>query len=109
MPDGAGDAPTSAYHEVFSWLNVMTPSAAETVFWLLNWSQVGVVDPQGYVALTSLCASAVTATVAALPFTGTRVRPNSTAGRPSGANSVRVGCRPSVTGKVIRTKPGPLV
>ena len=45
----------------------------------------------------------------ALPFTGTRVRPNSTADSPSGANSVRVGCTPSVTGKVIRTKPGPVV
>ena len=47
MPDGAVAAPTSAYHGVCSWLNVMTPLAAETVFWWLNWSQVGVVDAQG--------------------------------------------------------------
>jgi hypothetical protein len=34
--DGAVAAPTSAYHGVCSWLNVMTPLAAETVFWWLN-------------------------------------------------------------------------
>src|SRR6202041_2642434 len=33
---GAVAEPTSAYCEVFSWLNVMTPLAADTVFWLLN-------------------------------------------------------------------------
>src|SRR5580704_8816112 len=47
VADGVVAEPTSAYHGVFSWLKVMTPWAAETVFWLLNWSQVGVVDPHG--------------------------------------------------------------
>jgi hypothetical protein len=37
------------------------------------------------------------------------VSPNSTVGSPSGANSVRVGRSPPVTGKLSRTKPGPVV
>ena len=44
---GAGLAPTSAYQGRDSWRNWMTPPLAETVFWWLNESNVGLVNPHG--------------------------------------------------------------
>src|SRR5580700_1790317 len=44
---GAGVAPTSAYQGRDSWRNWMTPPLAETVFWWLKESNVGLVNPHG--------------------------------------------------------------
>ena len=44
---GCGLAPTSAYQGRDSWRNWMTPPLAETVFWWLKESNVGLVNPHG--------------------------------------------------------------
>src|SRR4029077_17498880 len=44
---GAGVAPTSAYQGRDSWRNWMTPPLAETAFWWLKESNVGLVNPHG--------------------------------------------------------------